>query len=414
MFSLRLQSIKTLGFVRFVARRFAEDRCAQVAASLTFTTLLALVPLITVTVTVFATFPVFSELTTQLKIFMLVNMVPEVAGKIITVYMEQFSAKAAKLTLFGIVGLTITALLLMNTIDRTFNFIWRVRKPRAILQRFLTYWTVLTIGPIILGASLSATYYLVRLSLGYVQHVPLLGQFGLRLVPIVLMSVAFSLLYFTVPNRYVPIRHAFIGGIFAGVIFELMKRVFTLYITSFPAYTLVYGAFAIIPIFLLWLYFSWLVILIGAVIAAALSHWRASTWQKSRRAGWHFEAALRVLQELAVAQTSGHTVTLAWLRKRVDLGLDEMEEILDRLAMANIARRGERDGWLLSRAPQEISTAEVYRLFVFDAGSAAATQSIYQTILGKLDVEQNNVLAPTLADLAAPPAAPGITPPAPN
>lgn len=414
MFSLRLQSRKTFGFARFVARRFAEDHCAQVAASLTFTTLLALVPLITVTVTVFAAFPLFSDLITQLKIFMLVNMVPEVAGKIITVYMEQFSTKAAKLTLLGIAGLTVTTLLLMNTIDRTFNFIWRVRKPRGLLQRFLTYWTVLTIGPIILGASLSVTYYLVRLSLGYVQQVPLLGQFGLKLVPIVLMSIAFTLLYFTVPNRYVPIRHAFIGGLFAGVIFELMKRVFTFYITHFPSYTLVYGAFAIFPIFLLWLYFSWLVILTGAVIAAALSHWSGSTWQKSRRAGWQFEAALRVLQELATAQASGQTVTLAWLRNRVDLGLDEMEEILDRLALANIARRSERNGWLLSRTPQDISTAEVYRLFVFDAGSAAATQSTYQHILSKLDVEQNNVLAPSLADLAAPKAEAATATPAPN
>ncbi len=406
MLKMHVHPRKTLGFARFVARRFMEDRCAQVAASLTFTTLLALVPLVTVTVTVFAAFPIFSDLITQLKIFMLLNMVPEVAGKIITVYMEEFSTKAAKLTLLGIAGLTATTLLLMNTIDRTFNFIWRVRKPRALLQRFLTYWTVLTIGPIILGASLSVTYYLVRLSLGYVQHIPLLGQFGLKLVPIILMSMAFALLYFTVPNRYVPFRHALIGGVFAGVIFELMKRVFTFYITSFPTYTLVYGAFAVFPIFLLWLYFSWLVILVGAVIAAALSHWRAVTWQKSRRAGWHFEAALRVLRELAVAQTSGHTVSLAWLRERVDLGLDEMEEILDRLALANIARRSERDGWLLSRAPQDIRTAEVYRLFVFDADAPSATPSMYQTIIGKLDAEHHAVLALTLADLVAPQPAP--------
>ena len=400
--------------MRFVMRRFADDRCPQVAASLTFTTLLALVPLITVTVTVFAAFPVFTDLITQIKIFMLTNMVPEVAGKIITVHMQEFSTKAGKLTLLGIVGLTLTTLLLMNTIDRTFNFIWRVRKPRALLQRFLTYWTVLTIGPIILGASLSVTYYLVRLSLGYVQHIPWLGQLGLKAVPIILMSLAFTLLYFTVPNRYVPFRHALLGGLFAGVTFELMKRVFTLYITSFPTYTLVYGAFAIFPIFLLWLYFSWLVILIGAVIAAALSHWRAGTWLKSRRAGWRFEAALRVLQELAVAQASGHTVTLAWLRKRVDLGLDEMEELLDRLALANIARRSERDGWLLSRAPQDIRTAEVYHLFVFDVGSPATTQSVYQSIIGKLDSEQNSVLATTLADLAAPQPDPDLAPPTPS
>lgn len=406
MFPFRAKLNKTLGFVRFVARRFQEDRCPQVAASLTFTTLLALVPLITVTVTVFAAFPVFSDLTTQLKIFMLSNMVPEVAGKIITVYMEQFSNKAAKLTLLGIVGLAVTALLLMNTIDRTFNTIWRVRKPRTLLHRFLTYWTVLSIGPIILGASLSVTYYLVRLSLGYVQHIPLIGQIGLKSVPIILMSVAFSLLYFAVPNRFVPLRHALLGGLFAGIGFELMKRIFTLYITNFPTYTLVYGAFATLPIFLLWVYFSWLVILCGAVIAAALSHWRAGTWQKTRLPGWRFEAALRVLQELAHAQSSGHSVTLAWLRKRIDLGLDEMEEILDRLARANIARRNEKDGWLLSRAPQDIRAAEIYRLFVFDAGAPAPTQSeaetAFQMLLARLDAEQRSALAPTLADLSAP------------
>jgi membrane protein len=162
----------------------------------------------------------------------------------------------------------------------------------------------------------------------------------------------------------------------------------------------VYGAFAIFPIFLLWLYFSWLVILLGAVIAAALSHWRAGTWQQSRLPGWHFEAALRVLQELASAQSSGHSVTLAWLRNRVDLGLDEMEEILDRLVQANIVRRSEKDAWLLSRAPQDISAAEVFRLFVFDAGTPVETQAAYYTaLLGKLDAEHRAALEPSLADL---------------
>jgi len=396
MLKLRARSKKTLGFVRFVAQRFQEDRCPQVAASLTFTTLLALVPLITVTVTVFAAFPLFSDLITQLKIFMLSNMVPEVAGKIITVYMEQFSHKAAKLTLLGIGGLTVTALLLMSTIDRTFNRIWRAYKPRTLLQRILTYWTVLTIGPIILGASLSATYYVVRLSLGYVEHIPLIGQIGLKALPILLMSLAFSLLYFAVPNRFVPLRHALFGGLCAGISFEIMKRIFTLYITNFPTYTLVYGAFATFPIFLLWLYFSWLVILCGAVIAAALSHWRAGTWQIARLPGWRFEASLRVLHELAGAQSSGHSVTLAWLRKRIALGLDEMEEILECLARANIARRSEKDAWLLSRAPQAISAAEIFKLFVFDAGKPAA----YQDLLAQLDTAQHGALAATLADLS--------------
>ncbi len=305
---------KVLGFARFVAQRFNEDRCAQAASSLTFTTLLSLVPLITVAVTVFAAFPVFTDLMVQAKIFMLTNLVPEIAGKIITVYMEEFANKAAKLTLLGIVGLTITALLLINTIDRAFNTIWRVRRPRAMVQRLLTYWAVLSIGPVILGASLSVTYYLVSFSLGYVRHIPLISQAGLKFVPVALMSFGFTLLYFVVPNRYVPFRHALAGGLLAGVAFELMKRAFALYITHFPIYTLVYGTFATFPIFLLWIYFSWLVILLGAVVAAALSHWHGGTWQRTRLPGWRFEAALRILQELAGAQRSGQTVNLAWLR----------------------------------------------------------------------------------------------------
>jgi len=403
MMKLPVKIQKLLGFLRFAALRFFEDRCPQVAASLTYTTLLALVPLITVAVTVLAAFPVFSELTTQLKIFMLTNMVPEVAGKIITVYMEQFSGKAAKLTLIGVLGLTVTALLLMNTIDRTFNNIWRVRKPRRILQRFLTYWTVLTIGPLILGASLTVTFYVVRLSLGYVQHIPMLGEIALKAVPILLMSLAFALLYFAVPNRFVPFRHALLGGLIAGIAFEIMKRMFTLYITQFPTYTLVYGAFAAIPIFLLWLYLSWLVILFGAVIAATLSHWRAGTWQASRHAGWRFAVALQVLQALAVAQASGHTVKLASLRQRVDFGLEDIEEVLQRLEKANLARRTEKDAWLLSRAPQDIHLEDVYRLFVFDAAQNPQLPAAYQDVLGKLQSAQQTTLAPTLADLMVAP-----------
>lgn len=393
---------KLLGFLRFVAHRFTDDHCAQVASSLTFTSLLSLIPLITVTVTVFAAFPVFTDLMTQIKIFMLTNMVPEVAGKVITVYMTQFSSKAAKLTMLGIAGLTITALLLMHTIDHAFNAIWRVRKPRTMFQRFLTYWMVLTIGPIILGASLSATYYLVSFSLGYVKHIPLLGPTALKLVPVALMSLAFTLLYAAVPNRYVPWKHALVGGIFAGIAFELMKRVFTWYITSFPTYTLVYGAFATFPIFLLWIYFSWLVVLLGAVIAAALSYWRGGTWQVIRAPGWQFEAALRLLQALAEAQRVGHSVKLARLSQYVDLGLEEMEALLDRLAQANFVRRADKDAWLLLRAPRDISTADVFRLFVFDAKSKSAVDDAYQTLLGKLGEQHQAALTPTLADLLPP------------
>lgn len=359
------------GFLRFVAGRFFDDQCPQVAASLAYTTLLSLVPLVTVAITLFAAFPVFGDLMIQVKIFLLTNMVPEMAGKIITVYMVQFSEKAAKLTMIGVAVLAITALLLMQTIDRAFNTIWRVRQQRSFLHRVLTYWAALTVGPLLLGASLSITYYLLTLSLGYVKHIPLIGEFSLRLVPTLLMTLTFSLLYFAVPNRHVPFRHALIGGLVAGIGFELMKKGFAWYITSFPTYKLVYGAFAAFPIFLLWIYATWLVILIGAVIAATLSHWKNSVWRQSRHPGWRFAASLRVLGQLLAGQRSGHTVTLAWLHQRVRLGLEELEEILDRLRAANLARRAEQGGWLLSRAPDDIRAADIYRLFVFDPAPMA-------------------------------------------
>jgi membrane protein len=399
---------RVASFLRFVVRRFFEDRCPQVAASLTYTTLLSLVPLITVTVTLLAAFPVFTELMTNVKIFMLTNLVPEMAGKIITVYMVQFSEKAAKLTMIGIGFLLLTALLLMQTIDRAFNTIWRVRQQRGILHRFLTYWAVLTVGPLLLGVSLSITYYLVTLSLGYVKHIPLIGEVTLRIVPVLLMILAFSLLYFAVPNRYVPFRHAVIGGAVAGLGFELMKKGFAWYVTSFPTYKLVYGAFAAIPIFLLWIYAMWLIILVGAIIAAALSHWRGSAWQRHKFPGWRFAAALLVLGELAETQRAGRTASLATLRRRVHFGLDDLEEILDRLRAANLVRRAEDGNWLLSRAPQDIRAADVYRLFIFDAAQAdtAIEDDRISKLMAELAREEHAPLAITLAQLFPAPAAP--------
>lgn len=391
---------RVAGFLRFVAGRFFDDRCPQAAASLAYTTLLSLVPLVTVAITLFAAFPVFADLMAQVKIFLLTNMVPEMAGKIITVYMVQFSEKAARLTMIGIAFLVITALLLIQTIDRAFNTIWRVRQQRAFLHRFLTYWAVLTVGPLLLGASLSITYYLVTLSLGYVKHIPLIGEISLRLVPTLLMTLTFALLYFAVPNRYVPFKHALVGGLVAGIGFELMKKAFAWYITSFPTYKLVYGAFAAFPIFLLWIYVSWLVILIGAVIAAALSHWKGSAWRQLKHPGWRFGAGLRVLGQLAMAQRSGHTVTLASLRHRVQLGLEDLEEILDRLRTANIVRRAEHGGWLLSRAPDDIRAADVYRLFIFDAAQTApATDEGLDQLVAEIARGEQAALQTTLSEL---------------
>jgi len=372
-------------FLRFIQRRFVEDRCAQVAASLAFTTLLALVPIITIALTLFSAFPVFTDIMVQLKVFILTNLVPTSAGKIITVYMQQFSEKAARLTALGIGMLAATALMLMLTIEHAFNVIWRVRRPRALGRRFLVYWAALTLGPLFIGASLSLTSYLLSFSLGLVKGVPLIGMVTLKLVPVVLTVIALSALYLFVPNRYVPARHALVGGIVAGLAFELMKRVFAFYITHVPTYTLVYGAFASFPIFLLWIYFSWLVVLLGAEIAATLSYLRGGVWRVEVTAERRFLGAVQILQALYRAQRTGLGVDLLHLRQAVNLGLDDIEEILEALSAANWAGKVAADGWVLTRSAEEIKLAEIYRLFVFHPEEARLSVSGEQHLRGLLD-----------------------------
>lgn len=235
-------------FLRYVAVRLQEDRCTQMAASLTFTTLLSLVPLITIALTLFSAFPVFNDYSTHIKDFILSNMMPETGGKLISRYMEQFAESASRLTQVGIVFLAFTSMLMMLTIDNAFNMIWRVSRPRSLLQRILVYWAVLTLAPLLVGGSLSLTSWLAGLSAGYVQQMPALSIDVLKVIPVILTTAAFTLLFRVVPNRYVPMRHAILGGVIAAAAFETMNQAFAFYISHFPTYKLVYGAFASVPI----------------------------------------------------------------------------------------------------------------------------------------------------------------------
>ncbi|OIP08882.1 MAG: hypothetical protein AUK53_10255 [Betaproteobacteria bacterium CG2_30_59_46] len=357
---------RVIPFLHLVRRRFKEDRCVQFAASLTYTTLLALVPIVTIALTVLSAFPVFTDLMAQLKVFVLNNFVPVSAGKIISVYMQQFSQKAAHLTALGIGLLAVTAFVLMLTIDHAFDVIWRVRRKRPLLRRFLIYWAALTLGPLLIGASLSLTSYLVSLPLGLAKDVPVVGMVTLKMVSVALTIFAFALLYRIVPSRSVLPLHALIGGVVAGLSFELMKKGFALYVTHFPTYTLVYGAFASVPLFLIWIYLSWLVVLSGAVIAATLPYWNTPIRQGGEFAGQGFFAALAVLKAICQAHQAGETLSLQRLSHESDLGLEEIEAILDRLNEVNWVGSVEGGGWTLTRSAAAIRLADVYRVFVFD------------------------------------------------
>lgn len=358
-------------FARFVTVKFRQDKCTQMAASLTFDTLLSLVPLITIALTLFSAFPVFADFSEQIKHFLLTNMLPETGGKMISRYVEQFAESAAKLTAVGLVFLALTAMLMMVTIDNAFNTIWRVAKPRPLLKRVLVYWAVLTLAPVLIGGSLSLTSWLVGLSIGYAKQAPIFGAVTLKVVPVILTTLAFSLLFRVVPNRYVPVRHAFIGGVVAAAAFETMNRGFGFFIAHFPTYKLVYGAFASIPIFLLWIYLSWLTILSGAQIAASLSRWQQRGMQQLNPAA-QFYFAVRILGVMRAGLASGEVQSLSALSKRLQLAFEETELILEKLLHANIVRKLSGTGWAMIRDPEHICLRELSDLFLLDASTLPA------------------------------------------
>ncbi len=387
-------------FLRFIAARFGEDRCLQIAASLTFTTLLSLVPLVTIALAMFSAFPAFEEYSNQIKAYLLDNLMPEMAGKIITQYTQQFAGSAARLTAVGIVFLAATAMSMMLTIDHAFNTIWRVARPRPLLKRLVVYWAVLTLAPPLVGASLWLTSWVIGFSMGYAGYVPAFGVGVLKVMPLIFTTLAFGMLFRLVPNRYVPHAHAAIGALVAAIVFESMNRAFGYYVSHFSTYKLVYGAFASVPIFLMWIYLSWVAILLGAIIAASLSYWRASTEQRLLPAV-RLQDALRLLQLMARDFQRGRMSSLAEISVFLRVGYDAVENLLEKLASADLVRRAEGGGWLLMRDVGNIRASELMHLFMLDSGASASERTgepIQEWFAGVVkQLEQSNNL--TLQEL---------------
>jgi membrane protein len=360
--------LDSLRFLRYVTVRLQEDRCTQMAASLTFTTLLSVVPLITIALTLLSAFPVFSEYSTHIKEFILTNMMPETGGRIITRYMEQFAESASRLTAVGLVFLAVTAMLLMLTIDNAFNMIWRVSRPRSLLQRVLVYWAVITLAPLLVGGSLSLTSWLVGFSSDHAQRIPSFGMDVLKILPVLMTTAAFTLLFRVVPNRFVPMGHAIIGGLIAAVAFESMNRAFAFYISHFPTYKLVYGAFASVPIFLMWVYFSWLTVLFGAIITASLSHWRSTHSLRLDQAAKLYYA-VSILKLMHKGLGKGEVQTLQGLSRQLHIGYDDVERLLDKLTTARIVGKLSGVGWSMVRAPEAVQLSDLLKLFMLDTAT---------------------------------------------
>lgn len=267
---LKAASVRSGRFGQLVLRRFSEDRCSRAAGALSFTSLLSLVPLTAVVFGMLSIFPVFQLWLGAIQDFVYGNFVPS-SGEVVQKYLEQFSKQAGRLTAFGLLFVIVTAIMMMATIEHTFNDIWRVRQPRKLLQRFLSYWTILTLGPFLIGVSLSLTSQLFSLQM-FSDRGIFHGLRGVvfKILPMLFEMLTFFLLYTLVPNAKVKFRHALTGAVCAASLFELAKHGFAYYVTNVPTYQTIYGAVAVLPIFQVWIYLSWLVILLGAVVAAQL------------------------------------------------------------------------------------------------------------------------------------------------
>jgi len=312
--------------------RFREDRLGLTASSLTFTTTIALVPLFTVTLAVFTAFPMFGKLQVVLQRWLVDNLVPDTIARQVLGYLTQFAKQASQLGSVGLVLLLVTALALIVTIDRTLNGIWRVRRKRRLARRVLVYWAAITLGPLVLGASITMTSYAVGLSRSLSGGA--LGSIGLLLDAAQFLVLAFgaAAMYRYVPNTQVKWSHAWAGGLFASVAMELAKRLLVIYLAQVPTYSVVYGTFATVPILLVWIYLAWVIILLGAVIAAYLPSLMAGVARRGLGAGWQFQLALetlRLLQQARGLPSRGLTMSQLAKALRVSaLGIDSALQAL--------------------------------------------------------------------------------------
>jgi membrane protein len=331
--------------LRTLRERFRDDRLGLTASSLTFTTLISLVPLLTVMLAVFTAFPMFGAFQAGLEKYFLQTLVPPNIAKPVLGALTMFATKASRLGTAGLVALGFSAMALMLTIDRTLNAIWRVKKMRPIAQRVLIYWAAVTLGPLILGASLTLTSYAISASSGMVQQMPGGVSFSLSVVEFIALAAAMSGLYHYVPHAPVAWRHAVAGGLFVAAGFEVAKRSLGWYLAHMTTYSSVYGAFATVPIFLLWIYLGWVIVLLGAVIAAYAPSLQLNMVQHGSRPGQAFALALEIVRRLQRSRQAGeHGLTGIDLATSLRIDPLQIESVLEALMTLDWVGRLDEDG----------------------------------------------------------------------
>ena len=317
-------------------QRFRDDRLGQTAGALTFTTTIALVPLLTVALAVLTAFPLFGQFQTVLQRGVVESLIPDSIARQVLGYLTQFTSKASRLGFLGFVALLFSAVALVFTIDRTLNAIWRVRQARPWGQRVLIYWAALTLGPLVLATSLFMLT--TALTWGGQSWGP--GQAWLRFILDVLefglTALGIGALYKYVPHTHVPASHAWWGGTMAAIVLEVARWALAQYLAKVGTFAAVYGAFATVPILLVWIYTTWVIVLVGAVAVASLPTWLSGAVRDNSAPGWLFQLALEVVRQLIQQRgTAPHGKTVLDLASELQADTRDVEAVLTTMVDAD-------------------------------------------------------------------------------
>jgi len=356
-----------LRFFFRVVRRFIADQCIQRASALAYASLLAIVPMVALGFSAFASFQAFDDIAGSVSNALLDYLLPT-SQQAVQDYLGTVANKTTAISVFGVIGLLFTATALLNTVEEAFNDIWRITRARAWLSKFIIFWATLTLAPILIGASVSITSYFTALpvlknvaeSASYISQTPFL-------LPWLMSSLAMSTMYATLPNTSVPFRYAMVGGLVSGALFEWAKFGFAFYVTEVANYEQLYGALSTLPIFLIWIYLIWVIVLIGAEIAFCMQHPEQSHRQHSSflKPGVQQFYAHLILLRATECQHHGHLLQMHTLRDETDIPDNIMQEWLDHLCQQNLLRRTSDDdgqaGWLPAFDADRMTLHEIYQ-----------------------------------------------------
>ncbi len=377
-------------FFRCLWRRFLDDRLFQAAGALAFTTAFAIVPLSMVVFGVLSAFPVYEQWSTQLSTYIFSNFVPS-SARAVEAYLLDFSANAGKLTVFGVIVLVVSLLITLTSIEATFNRIWRVPTARPKFGRLVVYWTVMTFGALLAAASLALSARFFALSIFETESGQVLEHWLLRVSPFLIEWLALAVVYRVVPHRTIDWRYAALGALLAAVLIEVVKIAVGSYLGSFGAYEKIYGTLALIPIFLGWVYFSWVAILLGASLASSLSAFRYQPASQRLPLGYEFHGLLRLIGRFDEYRRDGRGLHLDEIRRVEPVLTDAMvQQMLAQLAQIGLVARAESGEWLLARDLDGLTLAELYeacqlRIPIAEAWLPARDDALGEAAIAALD-----------------------------